>query len=168
MAQARNIESGLVDRVRDPEREHTAQGRCCSRSRAPSRPGSRTAAKAWPISIWPASARHVRGTAPGNAAGIEAPADTLLPPGADNDEHSLGQSIMRDMDAAGLPGRVGIAGSKLAARAAAALPRSPNVVAPRGEARFLAPLPLKSLFKWQQPRPRPRRRTETTRRSSTR
>ncbi len=116
VAQARNIESGLVDRVRDPEREHTAQE----------------------VLLEIASAFSPRVEDGGEGvAYLDIAAD---------DEHSLGQSIMRDMDAAGLPGRVGIAGSKLAARAAAALPRSPNVVAPRGEARFLAPLPLRSLF----------------------
>ncbi len=116
VAQARNIESGLVDRVRDPEREHTAREVL--------------------LEIAGAFSPRVEDGGEGMAY-LDIAAD---------DEHSLGQSMMRDMDAAGLPGRVGIAGSKLAARAAAALPRSPNVVAPRGEARFLAPLPLKSLF----------------------
>ncbi|MXW01260.1 MAG: DNA polymerase Y family protein [Holophagales bacterium] len=123
VAQARNIESGLVSRTRDPEREHTAQEVL--------------------LEIADAFSPRVEDGGEGmvylDLAGIS-------PASAGNGEHSLGQSIMRDMDAAGLPGRVGIAGSKLAARAAAALPRSPNVVAPRGEARFLAPLPLKSLF----------------------
>jgi len=49
------------------------------------------------------------------------------------------------MDALGLPGRVGIAASKLAARVAAELPKSPVVVAPGDEAAFLAPLPLARL-----------------------
>ena len=116
VAQARNIESGLASRARDPEREHTAQEVLL----------------------------EIAGTfSPRVEDGGEGMVYLDI---AAEDEHSLGQSIMRDMDAAGLPGRVGIAGSKLAARAAAALPRSPNVVAPRGEARFLAPLPLKSLF----------------------
>ncbi len=116
VAQARNIESGLVDRVRDPEREHTAQEVLL----------------------------EIAGDfSPRVEDGDEGMVYLDI---AADDEHGFGQTIMRDMDAAGLPGRVGIAGSKLAARAAAALPRSPNVVAPRGEARFLAPLPLKSLF----------------------
>lgn len=145
VAQARNIESGLVDRVRDPEREHTAQEVLLEIASAFSprvEDGGEGVAYLDLAGISPASAGNgARGRGRDRGA-----AHSLLPPGADNDEHSLGQSIMRDMDAAGLPGRVGIAGSKLAARAAAALPRSPNVVAPRGEARFLAPLPLKSLF----------------------
>lgn len=116
VAQARNIESGLVDRVRDPEREHSAQE----------------------VLLEIAGAFSPR---------IEDGGEGMVYLDiAAEDEHSLGQTMMRDMDAAGLPGRVGIAGSKLAARAAAALPRSPNVVAPRGAARFLAPLPLDSLI----------------------
>ncbi len=116
VAQARNIESGLVDRVRDPEREHTAQEVL--------------------FEIAGAFSPRVEDGGEGMVY-LDIAAE---------DEHSLGQTMMRDMDAAGLPGRVGIAGCKLAARAAAALPRSPNVVAPRGEARFLAPLPLNSLL----------------------
>ncbi|MDE2923165.1 MAG: DNA polymerase Y family protein [Acidobacteriota bacterium] len=116
VAQARNIESGLVSRTRDPEREHTAQEVL--------------------LEIADAFSPRVEDGGEGMVY-LDIAAE---------DEHSLGQSIMRGMDAAGLPGRVGIAGSKLAARAAAALARSPNVVAPRGEARFLAPLQLKSLF----------------------
>lgn len=145
VAQARNIESGLVDRVRDPEREHTAQEVLLEIAGAFSprvEDGGEGVAYLDLAGISPACAGN---GARGRGRDRDA-ANSLLPPGADDDEHSLGQSIMRDMDAAGLPGRVGIAGSKLASRAAAVLPRSPNVVAPRGEARFLAPLPLKSLF----------------------
>ena len=148
VAQARNIESGLVSRVRDPEREHTAQDVLLEVAGAFSprvEDGGEGIVYLDLAGISPASTGN---TARGRGRGHgrhKAGANTLLPT-ADRDEHSLGQSIMRDMDAAGLPGRVGIAGSKLAARVAAALPRSPNVVAPRGEARFLAPLPLESLF----------------------
>ena len=46
---------------------------------------------------------------------------------------------------AGLPIRVGIAASKLAARLAASQPHSPTLVPPGGEADFLAPLPLSKL-----------------------
>lgn len=143
VAQARNIESGLVSRSRDPEREHTAQEVLLEIADAFSprvEDGGEGMVYLDLAGVSPASAGNGARGRDRTAAG------TLLPPSADEDEHSLGQSIMRDMDAAGLPGRVGIAGSKLAARAAAALPRSPNVVEPRGEARFLAPLPLKSLF----------------------
>ncbi len=143
VAQARNIESGLVPRPRDPEREHTAQEVLLEIADAFSprvEDGGEGMVYLDLTGIRPAAAGNAARRRNGTAA------DLLPPPGADNDEHGLGQSILRAMDAAGLPGRVGIAGGKLAAQTAAALPRSPNVVAPRGEARFLAPLPLKALF----------------------
>ncbi|MCU1231841.1 MAG: polymerase [Acidobacteria bacterium] len=60
-------------------------------------------------------------------------------------EEELAKAAIRAIDAIGLPGRVGIAGSKLAARVAAELPKSPVVVPPHDEAAFLAPLPLTRL-----------------------
>jgi protein ImuB len=60
-------------------------------------------------------------------------------------ESDLAKSAMRAIDAVGLPGRVGVAGSKLAARVAAELPKSPTVVVPGEEEMFLAPLPLARL-----------------------
>lgn len=146
VAQARNIESGLVSRVRDPERERTAREVLLEIGGAFSprvEDGGEGMVYLDLAGVSAACAGNgIGGRRRGrHERGRRAAADAVAA-----DEHSLGQSIMRDMDAAGLPGRVGIAGSKLAARAAAALPRSPNVVAPRGEARFLAPLPLKSLF----------------------
>jgi protein ImuB len=57
-------------------------------------------------------------------------------------ETRLGQALMEAAEAAGLPVRVGIAGSKLAARVAAGTTPSPTVVPAGGEAAFLAPLPL--------------------------
>jgi protein ImuB len=57
----------------------------------------------------------------------------------------LAQAAIRAADAVGLPIRVGIAGSKLAARVAAELPSSPTIVPEGDEARFLAPLPLTRL-----------------------
>jgi hypothetical protein len=53
--------------------------------------------------------------------------------------------VMARLSGVGLPVRVGIAGSKLAARVAAGLPRSPHVVPSGAEAEFLAPLPLHRL-----------------------
>lgn len=52
---------------------------------------------------------------------------------------------MQRAEAVGLPVRCGIAGSKLAARVAAELPKSPTVVPPGEEGSFLAPLPLARL-----------------------
>ncbi len=60
-------------------------------------------------------------------------------------EFRLARAALRACDAISLPARVGIAGSKLAARVAAELPKSPTVVAPGEEATFLAPLPLTRL-----------------------
>jgi protein ImuB len=60
-------------------------------------------------------------------------------------EEELGRSAIRAAEAIGLPSRVGIAASKLAARVAAELPKSPTVVAAGEEADFLAPLPLRRL-----------------------
>jgi protein ImuB len=62
-----------------------------------------------------------------------------------NPELRLARAALRACDAVSLPSRVGIAGSKLAARVAAELPKSPTVVAPGEEATFLAPLPLTRL-----------------------
>jgi protein ImuB len=60
-------------------------------------------------------------------------------------ELGLGRALMRAADAAGLPARVGVAASKLAARVAAGLPAPPVVVPAGEEASFLAPLPLHRL-----------------------
>ncbi|MCA1580690.1 MAG: hypothetical protein LC796_04720 [Acidobacteria bacterium] len=64
---------------------------------------------------------------------------------AERAESLLGQRLIAAVEASGLPARVGIAGSKLAARVAASLPDSPKVVPEGEEARFLAPLPLDRL-----------------------
>src|SRR5205823_1646981 len=60
-------------------------------------------------------------------------------------EEELAKAAIRAADAMALPARVGIAASKLAARVAAELPKSPIVVAAGEEADFLAPLPLARL-----------------------
>lgn len=60
-------------------------------------------------------------------------------------EHLLARAAIRACEAVSLPARVGIAASKLAARVAAELPKSPNVVAAGEEGTFLAPLPLMRL-----------------------
>lgn len=60
-------------------------------------------------------------------------------------EQQLAHAALHAADAAGLPARVGIAGSKLAARVAAELPKSPVVVPAGEEETFLAPLPLARL-----------------------
>lgn len=60
-------------------------------------------------------------------------------------EVQIGAALMEATQAEGLPTKVGIASSKLAARVAADSPGSPTVVPPGGEAEFLAPLPLARL-----------------------
>ncbi len=60
-------------------------------------------------------------------------------------ERRLGHRLLARAAQAGLPARVGIAGSRLAARIAAEQPGSPTLVPPGEEAAFLAPLPLARL-----------------------
>ena len=60
-------------------------------------------------------------------------------------ETDLAAAAIRAADSIGLPARVGIAASKLAARVAAELPQSPTVVEAGKESEFLAPLPLTRL-----------------------
>ena len=60
-------------------------------------------------------------------------------------EGQIGVALMAATQAEGLPTKVGIASSKLAARVAADSPGSPTIVAAGGEAQFLAPLPLTRL-----------------------
>jgi protein ImuB len=60
-------------------------------------------------------------------------------------EKELADAAIRAADSIGLPARVGIAASKLAARVAAELPQSPVIVEAGKESEFLAPLPLTRL-----------------------
>lgn len=60
-------------------------------------------------------------------------------------EEELARAAIRAAEAVSLPARVGIAASKLAARVAAELPKSPTIVAEGKESEFLAPLPLARL-----------------------
>ena len=60
-------------------------------------------------------------------------------------EKELADAASRAADGIGLPARVGLAASKLAARIAAELPKSPTIVEAGHEAEFLAPLPLARL-----------------------
>ncbi len=60
-------------------------------------------------------------------------------------ELEMGRMLMNAAEAAGLPARVGIASSKLAARVASSLPDPPVIVPAGEEAAFLAPLPLQRL-----------------------
>jgi protein ImuB len=63
----------------------------------------------------------------------------------DDPELALARAAMHAADSIGLPARLGIAASKLAARVAAELPKPPTIVEPGKESEFLAPLPLTRL-----------------------
>ncbi len=63
----------------------------------------------------------------------------------DSPEHELAHALSVTTHQATLPTWIGIASSKLAARVAADLPSSPNIVPAGQEAEFLAPLPLSRL-----------------------
>ena len=60
-------------------------------------------------------------------------------------ELTLAKAAVTAADKMGLPARVGIAASKLAARVAAELPQTPTIVDAGKETEFLAPLPLARL-----------------------
>jgi len=60
-------------------------------------------------------------------------------------EQELARAAIDAAEKIGLPARIGIAASKLAARVAAELPKSPTIVEPGKESEFLAPLPLTRL-----------------------
>jgi protein ImuB len=62
-----------------------------------------------------------------------------------DEEDAQARALLKAALDEGLPARAGIAGSKLAARVAAAQPGGPTVVPGGGEASFLAPLPLERL-----------------------
>ena len=66
-------------------------------------------------------------------------------PGESPDEELARALMLAAERHAGLPIRVGVAASKLAARIAAEQPHSPTLVPPGGEPEFLAPLPLSHL-----------------------
>ncbi|HVT03866.1 MAG TPA: DNA polymerase Y family protein [Thermoanaerobaculia bacterium] len=60
-------------------------------------------------------------------------------------EQRLGAAAIQAVAGIGLPARIGIASSKLAAKIASELPQSPTIVPHGGERAFLAPLPLSRL-----------------------
>jgi len=95
------------------------------------------------VSVGEPGAASGRGLASG---GRLAPAPSGGVPGSPrNPEREFGQAVILAVEKSGMPARVGIAASKLAARVAGGLPDSPNVVPPGEEARFLSPLPLNRL-----------------------
>lgn len=123
LAQARAVTPKLVARARDPECERTAQEALLEVAEGFS-PRIEDGGGGLVFLDIDGLERHFRGDQP---------------------ELDLGRSLVTAAEAAGLPGRVGIASSKLAAEVAAGLPDSPVIVPEGEEAAFLAPLPLSRL-----------------------
>lgn len=122
LPQARALLPKLVARARDPESERAAQEALLD-----------AAALLSP---------RVEETGPGlvtlDVSGLERQFASPF-------EREIGHALLQSASHAGLPARVGLAASKLAARVAASLP-GPLTVVPAGEeARFLAPLPVDRL-----------------------
>jgi len=133
LAQARSLLPKLIARGRDAECERTAQEALLEVAETFS-PRVEDAGEGVVFLDVTGMERHFADD-PGNA-GVSPAADA---------EVRLARAALRACDAISLPARVGIAASKLAARVAAELPKSPIVVAPGEEATFLAPLPLTRL-----------------------
>lgn len=120
LAQARSIVPKLIARGRDAECERTAQEALLEVAE----------------SFSPRVEDAGEGVVFADIAGMERHYAT---------EEELAKSAMRAAEGIGLPSRCGIAASKLAARVAAELTPSPQIVAPGKESDFLAPLPLTRL-----------------------
>ncbi|HEV7764198.1 MAG TPA: DNA polymerase Y family protein [Thermoanaerobaculia bacterium] len=121
LAQARSIIPKLIARARDTECERTAQEALFEVAETFS-PRVEDAGEGVVFVDITGMARHFK-----------------------NDEIELAKAAVRACERMGLPARVGIAASKLAARVAAELPQSPTIVEAGKESEFLAPLPLARL-----------------------
>jgi protein ImuB len=133
LAQARSLLPKLIARGRDAECERTAQEALLEVAETFS-PRVEDAGEGVVFLDVTGMERHF----------ADDPGSADIPP-ASEAELRLARAALRACDAVSLPARVGIAASKLAARVAAELPKSPTVVAPGEEATFLAPLPLTRL-----------------------
>jgi len=139
LAQARSLLPKLIARGRDAECERTAQEALLEVAETFS-PRVEDAGDGVVFLDVTGMERHfVNDDAATDSESREPTADSPGP------EARLARAAIRACDAISLPARVGIAASKLAARVAAELPKSPTVVAPGEEATFLAPLPLTRL-----------------------
>lgn len=121
LAQARSIIPKLIARARDTECERTAQEALFEVAETFS-PRVEDAGEGVVFVDITGMARHFK-----------------------NDEVELAKAAVHACERMGLPARVGIAASKLAARVAAELPQSPTIVEAGKESEFLAPLPLARL-----------------------
>ena len=128
LTQARALMPRLIARARDPECENTAHETLLEVAEA----------------LTPRVESHENGVAFLDIRGLQR---HFRGPSADcaSPELNLGNALLRDLDRAGLPSRVGIASNKLAAHVAAGLAHTPTIVAAGEEADFLAPLPLQRL-----------------------
>ncbi|HVS33492.1 MAG TPA: DNA polymerase Y family protein [Thermoanaerobaculia bacterium] len=142
LAQARSIVPKLIARGRDNEAERTAQEALLEIAETFS-PRVEDAGEGVVFVDIAGLERHW-GEAAAEASGLGPRASGESDAGGGH-EVLLGRAAMRRCEAIGLPVRVGIAASKLAARVAAELAKSPTVVAAGNEAGFLAPLPLTRL-----------------------
>ena len=152
LAQARSLLPKLIARGRDSECERTAQEALLEVAETFS-PRVEDAGEGVVFLDVTGMERHFAdfgGRESGVGSRSEDPthplSDARLPtPDSQGSELRLARAALRACDAISLPARVGIAASKLAARVAAELPKSPVVVTPGEEATFLAPLPLTRL-----------------------
>ncbi len=147
LAQARSILPKLIARGRDAACEHTAQEALLEVAETFS-PRIEDAGDGVVYLDVTGMERHYQASGLGPQASVEIRAgetEARGPRPEASPELLLGREAIRRCDAIGLPARAGIAASKLAARVAAELPKSPRVVEPGQEAEFLAPLPLTRL-----------------------
>jgi protein ImuB len=162
LAQARSLLPKLIARSRDAECERTAQEALfeVAESFSPRIEDAgegllfvdvtgmerhyRVAEKQLAVGGWQEAGEEARTAASSKDLNGSTPANCQLPT-ANSSELHLARAAIHAADAIGLPTRVGIAASKLAARVAAELPKSPTIVAPGREMEFLAPLPLERL-----------------------
>ncbi|MCU1244811.1 MAG: polymerase IV-like protein ImuB, partial [Acidobacteria bacterium] len=131
LAQARSILPKLIARGREPECERTAQDALVEVAETFS-PRIEDAGEGVVFFDVTGMERHFASEGRDGGEAVDP-------------EVRLARAAIRAADGIGLPARCGIAASKLAARIAAELPKSPNVVSPGKEADFLAPLPLSRL-----------------------
>ncbi len=144
LAQARSILPKLIARGRDAECERTAQEALVEVAETFS-PRVEDASEGVVYVDIEGMERHFQASGLGPQAS-DSPSPSSSPEACGpRPEALLGREAIRRCAAIGLPARAGIAASKLAARVAAELPKSPTVVEPGKEAEFLAPLPLARL-----------------------
>lgn len=135
LAQARALVPKLIARGRDSECERTAQEALFEVAETFS-PRVEDAGEGVVYVDVTGMARHFEKAARSQQKESSSSCDAEL---------ELARAAIRAAETIGLPARAGIASSKLAARVAAELPKSPTIVEEGRESEFLAPLPLARL-----------------------